>query len=122
MRSRQGRSHLEKKTHNGDSLRSSLSLLLTPLPHFSRRSGGYPEQDRTNRHTLASLAVHVLKNGVAGEFEVDRGMKVEREFTVLSKCVSAVPREADWAELIGNPGPAQWPDPENYVPQEKVVE
>lgn len=85
-------------------------------------SGGYPEQDRTNRHTLASLAVYILNNGVAGDFEVDKGMKVEKEITVLSKCVSAIPGQEEWAQLISNPGPAQWPDPEKYVPQEKVDE
>ena len=76
----------------------------------------------TGRHTLASAAVHILESGVAGDFEVERGGKPEKEITVLSKCVSAIPTKEEWRELMSSPGPAEWPEPEEYVPAPKVAE
>lgn len=79
-----------------------------------RATGGYPEQDRANRHTVAQAVVQTLlrptaraakKNGIMG------GRGVPDEFTVLSKCVQALPTDEEWDALFSNPGPAAWPLP-----------
>jgi hypothetical protein len=76
-----------------------------------RISGGYPEQDRANRHTVAQAVVQALlrpnKGGTTG---VEKGA-VPKQFTVLSRSVQAFPSEQEWDDLFENPGPAEWPLP-----------
>ncbi|GMI02757.1 hypothetical protein TrVE_jg12326 [Triparma verrucosa] len=83
-------------------------------------TGGYPEIDRTNRHTLASSVCHILKNGVKGDFDVgEGGGRAEKEVTVLSKAVTKIPKEEEWARMFDSPGPAEWPKPEAGVSYSK---
>jgi len=79
-----------------------------------RASGGYPEQDRTNRHTLASAVVHVVKKGVRGEMEIDMDGRAKGECTVLSKCTQNLPTEEEWGGMFEREEPATWPDPMKY--------
>jgi len=75
-----------------------------------RITGFYPEQDRTNRHTMAQAVVQTLlrpNKGVAGTPLVG----VPKEFTVLSKSVQALPTQEEWDQMFENPGPAEWPLP-----------
>ena len=71
--------------------------------------GDYPEIDRTNRHTLASGLVRALMQptSVSG-----------KEVTILSKASSELPTEEDWMEMFQNPGPAVWPDPFQFEPEQ----
>eukprot|EP00566_Odontella_aurita_P000248 CAMPEP_0113554298 /NCGR_PEP_ID=MMETSP0015_2-20120614/16072_1 /TAXON_ID=2838 /ORGANISM="Odontella" /LENGTH=379 /DNA_ID=CAMNT_0000455425 /DNA_START=62 /DNA_END=1201 /DNA_ORIENTATION=+ /assembly_acc=CAM_ASM_000160 len=74
-------------------------------------SGEYPEQDRTNRHVLASAVAETLCRSDTPE-----------EFTVLSKSLSALPSKEEWDEMFVSPGPAVWPDPADFVMPEPVEE
>jgi len=74
-----------------------------------RAAGGYPEVDRTNRHTVAQAVVQALMRPVDG---------TPKEFSILSKCVSTLPRAEDWDAMFSNPGPASWPDPFSFNPTE----
>jgi hypothetical protein len=67
-----------------------------------RAVGGYPEIDRSNRHTVAQAVVQALLRSTD---------EVPKEFTVLSKCDSKLPTTDDWSTMFANPGPATWPDP-----------
>lgn len=79
-----------------------------------RCTGGYPEQDRVCRHAVAQAVAHCLRRtGSAGEF--GRG-EVPPEFTVVGKCEQRLPTEEEWDELFRNTGPAEYPDPKDYVP------
>ncbi|GMH74398.1 hypothetical protein TrRE_jg5660, partial [Triparma retinervis] len=81
-----------------------------------RASGGYPEQDRTNRHTLASAVVHAVRRGVKeGEMSVGKEGRVGRECTVLSKCVQELPTEEEWGKMFDEEKEAEWPDPREFV-------
>ena len=72
-----------------------------------RAAGGYPEVDRTNRHTVAQAVVQALMRPVDG---------TPKEFSILSKCVSTLPTAEDWDGMFSNPGPASWPDPFSFNP------
>jgi len=72
-------------------------------------TNAYPQSDRTNRHTLAQAVLECLKRPNQG----DRA--VPKEFTVLSKSVSALPSQKEWDEAFQNPGPAAWPNPAEFV-------
>eukprot|EP00591_Stephanopyxis_turris_P003569 CAMPEP_0195523006 /NCGR_PEP_ID=MMETSP0794_2-20130614/21736_1 /TAXON_ID=515487 /ORGANISM="Stephanopyxis turris, Strain CCMP 815" /LENGTH=344 /DNA_ID=CAMNT_0040652903 /DNA_START=121 /DNA_END=1155 /DNA_ORIENTATION=- len=76
-----------------------------------RITGGYPEQDRANRHSVAQAVVQTLLRPNRGDYEME-GNGVPREFTVLSKSTSSLPTEKEWDEMFRNPGPAPWPVPE----------
>ena len=65
----------------------------------------YPEQDRTNRHTVAQAVVQALLR--------DDGT-YPKEMTVLSKAMSQFPTDNEWDDLFSNPGPASWPDPFSF--------
>ena len=80
-----------------------------------RASGGYPEQDRTCRHTLASAVKHVVKRGIKGDMSVEREGKAGREVTVLSKCEQKLPTEEEWANMFDEEKEAEWPDPDKFV-------
>jgi hypothetical protein len=67
-----------------------------------RAVGGYPEIDRSNRHTVAQAVVQSLLRSAD---------EVPKEFTVLSKCDSKLPTGDEWSDMFANPGPATWPDP-----------
>mmetsp|Transcript_37504 Transcript_37504/g.44741 ORF Transcript_37504/g.44741 Transcript_37504/m.44741 type:complete len:373 (-) Transcript_37504:67-1185(-) len=73
--------------------------------------GGYPEQDRANRHTIAHAVVQSLLRPV-GEGGVPQ------EATVLSKCNPNLPTVEEWDQLFENPGPSKWPDPYSFVPED----
>eukprot|EP00562_Extubocellulus_spinifer_P007697 CAMPEP_0178504040 /NCGR_PEP_ID=MMETSP0696-20121128/18371_1 /TAXON_ID=265572 /ORGANISM="Extubocellulus spinifer, Strain CCMP396" /LENGTH=403 /DNA_ID=CAMNT_0020133229 /DNA_START=204 /DNA_END=1415 /DNA_ORIENTATION=+ len=79
-------------------------------------SMGYPEQDRTNRHTLAQAVCEALRRPVREQSAAatDDG-SIPEEFTVLSKAISALPLEEEWDSMFANPQPAAWPDPANFV-------
>lgn len=79
-----------------------------------RASGGYPEQDRTNRHTLASAVMHAIKKGTKAEFDMEKGGKVRNEVTVLSKCTQELPTEEEWGEMFDSETPASWPNPNEF--------
>lgn len=76
--------------------------------------GGYPEQDRTNRHTMAAAVVQSLLRPAKGTFSIDSS-GVPAEFTVLSKSVKMLPTTEEWDYLFANPGPAEWPSPVGFV-------
>ena len=76
-----------------------------------RAVGGYPEQDRSNRHTVAQAVVQALMRPTDESKE-----SVPKEFTVLSKCVSNLPTTQDFDEMFSNPGAAAWPDPFVFDP------
>jgi len=78
-------------------------------------SMGYPEQDRTNRHTLAQAICESLRRPIRKAGEATDNGSVPSEFTVLSKSLSALPLEEEWDNLFANPGPASWPDPASFV-------
>jgi len=71
--------------------------------------GDYPEIDRTNRHTLASGLVQALMQPTS---------VVGKEVTILSKASSELPTDEDWTEMFRNPGPAVWPDPFLFEPEQ----
>ena len=71
--------------------------------------GDYPEIDRTNRHTLASGLVEILKRPAS-----DTCLK---ECTILSKASSELPMGDQWSELFANPEAADWPDPYLFKPE-----
>lgn len=91
-----------------------------------RSTGGYPEVDRTCRHTAAQAVVQALLRPTRGQFYVQEeteGVRcVPKEFTVLSKCVAKFPTEDEWDELFENPGPAAWPDPKDFDPSQFDLE
>ncbi len=72
-----------------------------------RAAGGYPEIDRTNRHTVAQAVVQALMRA-----ESD----IPKDFSILSKCVSQLPTNEEWDDMFANPGPAYWPDPFSFNP------
>lgn len=72
-----------------------------------RASGGYPEVDRTNRHTAAQAVVQALMRPEGS---------IPKDFSILSKCVSSLPTTEEWDDLFANPGPAYWPDPYSFNP------
>lgn len=74
---------------------------------------GYPETDRSNRHTVAQAVVQTLLR--------DDGT-YPKEMTVLSKALSQFPSDAEWDEMLTNPEPAVWPDPYKFDPAEYGVE
>ena len=76
--------------------------------------GGYPEQDRANRHSVAGAIVASMAKPV--------GEPAPKEMTVLSKAESEFPTTEEWDELFKNPGPARWPDPFLFRPQEFGIE
>ena len=76
--------------------------------------GGYPEQDRANRHTVAAAIVASMSKPV--------GQPVPKEMTILSKAFSALPTTEEWEEMFRNPGPASWPDPFTFRPAEYGIE
>lgn len=69
---------------------------------------GYPEIDRTNRHTLASGLVYALQQPVS---------VTGKESTILSKAYSEMPSSEEWATMFETPGPASWPDPFKFQPE-----
>jgi len=77
--------------------------------------GGYPEQDRANRHTIAHAIVQSLLRSV-GEGGVPQ------ETTVLSKCDPNLPTGEDWGQLFENPAAAKWPDPYEFKPEDYGIE
>jgi len=74
-----------------------------------RAVGGYPEVDRTNRHTVAQAVVQALMRPVDS---------IPKEFSVLSKCISSLPTTEEWDEMFSNPGAADWPDPFVFDPSQ----
>jgi len=66
---------------------------------------GYPEQDRTNRHTVAQAVVQTLLRD---------DNTYPKELTVLSKADSQFPSDNEWNALFDEPGPASWPDPYKF--------
>mmetsp|Transcript_24732 Transcript_24732/g.57658 ORF Transcript_24732/g.57658 Transcript_24732/m.57658 type:complete len:372 (-) Transcript_24732:51-1166(-) len=68
---------------------------------------GYPEQDRSNRHTVAQAIVQSLVR--------DDGT-VPKEMSILSKAIGAFPTRSQWDEMFANPGPAPYPDPADFDP------
>ena len=76
---------------------------------------GYPEQDRTNRHTLSQAICESLRRPIRKAGEGTDNGSVPSEFTVLSKSLSALPSEEEWDNLFANPGAASWPDPASFV-------
>jgi hypothetical protein len=80
--------------------------------------GGYPEQDRVNRHTLASAVVASLFEPV--QSSSDSG--VPKEMTILSKATQELPSREEWKELFQNPEAARWPDPFTFRPAEYGIE
>ena len=72
--------------------------------------GGYPEQDRANRHTVAHAVVQSLLRPV-GEGGVPE------EVTILSKCNPNIPSTEEWDQLFNNPVAAKWPDPYEFQPE-----
>ena len=87
-------------------------------------SGGYPEEDRTNRHTLAAALAQAVYRPVRGQFVVDGGSggSVPEEFTVLSRAVGSLQTDEEWDELFKSPAEAPWPDPAEFVMPEQPVE
>jgi len=77
--------------------------------------GGYPEQDRANRHTVAQAVVQSLLRPVGSG-------GIPKEATVLSKCSPGFPTEEEWGELFQNPGAAKWPNPYDFKPDEYGIE
>jgi len=77
--------------------------------------GGYPEQDRANRHTIAQAVVQSLMRPVGSG-------GVAKETTVLSKCTANLPTAEEWDELFENPGAAKWPDPYEFKPEDYGIE
>jgi len=75
-----------------------------------RASGGYPEQDRTNRHSLAYALVETYFRTNRGDFSMDSDGTCPREFTVLAKATE-IPDSSEWDALFANPTPAEWPTP-----------
>lgn len=96
------------KPPNQEKLENS-SLKKGEYKEVFRSTGGYPEQDRSNRHTVANAVAQALMRN---------GENVPKEFTVLSKCVSAIPSEEEWDELFSSPGAARWPDPFEFDPDQ----
>ena len=76
--------------------------------------GGYPEQDRANRHSVAAAIVASMSKPV--------GEPAPKEMTILSKAVNELPTAEEWDELFSNPGAASWPDPFTWRPEDYGVE
>uniref|UniRef100_A0A7S1VTJ8 Uncharacterized protein n=1 Tax=Grammatophora oceanica TaxID=210454 RepID=A0A7S1VTJ8_9STRA len=74
---------------------------------------GYPEVDRSNRHSVAQAIAQVLLR--------DDGA-TPSEFTVLSKAIGNFQTDAEWDEMFKNPQPAKWPDPYAFEPEKFGVE
>lgn len=74
---------------------------------------GYPEIDRTNRHTLASGLVEILQKPA----EEDLAGVCGRECTILSKANSELPTPEEWTAMFENPAAAEWPDPYKFEPE-----
>ena len=72
-----------------------------------RAVGGYPEQDRTNRHTLAQAVVQALMRPTDGS-----DGSVPKEFTVLSKLSTT----QNFDGLFDDPGASAWHDPFAFDP------
>lgn len=83
-----------------------------------RAVGGYPEQDRANRHSVAQAVVQSLMRSTRPVGESGSGDTVEKEITVLSKCISQLPTADEWDDLFANPGCQSWPDPATFVPED----
>lgn len=83
-----------------------------------RASGGYPEIDRACRHTVAQAVVQALMRPTRGQFTLHVTRSVPQEFTVLSKCVSALPTNDEWDAMFQDPTPAIWPDPNRFDPSQ----
>lgn len=74
----------------------------------------YPEQDRSNRHTVAAAITKMLQMPVG-----NGDGSVPKELTVLSKARSELPTDDEWVELLKPPyGPSSWPDPKEWKPAE----
>ena len=77
-----------------------------------RAVGGYPEQDRTNRHVVAQAVVQsLLRSTCSNDSLSPSGDCVPKEITVLSKCEDKIPSKEDWDAMFSSPGTAKWPDP-----------
>eukprot|EP00592_Proboscia_alata_P005880 CAMPEP_0194382140 /NCGR_PEP_ID=MMETSP0174-20130528/58346_1 /TAXON_ID=216777 /ORGANISM="Proboscia alata, Strain PI-D3" /LENGTH=352 /DNA_ID=CAMNT_0039167195 /DNA_START=43 /DNA_END=1101 /DNA_ORIENTATION=- len=87
---------IEERAINKESEREAFRVL-----------NGYPEQDRTNRHTLAAAVVQSLMR--------DPSEALGKEFTVLSKARQQLPVTEDWDSMFASPGAAEWPDPYDFV-------
>ena len=84
-----------------------------------RISNGYPEQDRSNRHSVAYAVVETYFRENAGELNVgDMEGKCLKEFTILATASALPTKTKEWDALFAQPGPAAWPDPETFVKQE----
>ena len=72
--------------------------------------GGYPEIDRSNRHTVASGIVASL---------LQPAETLPKECTILSKAEQQLPDYDQWNELFrgDQKGPAAWPDPFTFRPE-----
>jgi len=69
--------------------------------------GEYPEIDRANRHTIANGIVELMQQPSAIN---------SKEITILSKASSEMSTSEAWKEMFANPGPASWPDPNDFDP------
>jgi hypothetical protein len=68
---------------------------------------GYPEQERSNRHSVSQAVVQSLLR--------DDG-SYPKEMTVLSTAMGQFPSDTEWDAMFANPGPAKWPDPFKFDP------
>jgi hypothetical protein len=68
---------------------------------------GYPEQERSNRHSVSQAVVQSLLR--------DDG-SYPKEMTVLSTAMGQFPSDSEWDAMFANPGPAKWPDPFKFDP------
>jgi len=81
-----------------------------------RATGGYPEEDRTCRHTAAQAIVQSIMRPTRGQFAIitdedSHDKSVPKEFTVLSKCEACFPTQDQWDDMFRNPSAADWPNP-----------
>jgi len=103
----EGQKKLEEKNLKGEALEEF------------RISNGYPEQDRSNRHSVAYAVVETYFRENAGELNVgDMEGKCLKEFTILATASALPTKTKEWDALFAQPGPAAWPDPETFVKQE----
>jgi len=70
--------------------------------------GGYPEQDRSCRHTVAAAITQAMMMPVE---------ETPKEMTILSKAESVLPTPDEWKKLFASPGGAAWPDPFTWRPE-----
>jgi len=99
------------KPPNQDSMEKEAIKESEQLEAF-RAVGGYPEQDRTNRHVVAQAVVQsLLRSTFPNDNPSSSGDSVPKEFTVLSKCEDKIPTKEDWDTMFSSPGTAKWPDP-----------